>query len=269
MRFLALVAMVMLAACGREIRPESLPQGYLGQDAWCNRLELVEHAQSQPWRRVFSKGGVFVTLEPGCRRARVGSELVDLGREARLWRGKLHLGASSLTALEAALRPLPTQRGVHPEWVPLGERGWTHIVVHHSADEVGNADIYDRYHREVRGWDRGLGYHFVIGNGSASGMGQVEIGPRWRKQCTGAHAKTPDNTYNENGIGVCLVGNYEIHDEVPEAQLSALVELVRFLMDRYKVPWENVIMHKDVPGGTHTECPGAHFPWGAFKDRLR
>lgn len=269
MRLAVLFACVVLSACGREIRPESLPAGYVGQKVWSARLGLTEHSSSQPWRRVFSHGGVFVTVEPGCQRARVGEDIVDLGREARLWRGEVHLLASSLSAIEAAIKPLPVKTVAHPEWVPMSERAWEFIVVHHSADEVGSADIYDRYHREVRGWDRGLGYHFVIGNGSASGMGEVEVGPRWRKQCTGAHAKTPDNNYNENGIGVCLVGNYELHDRVPDAQLDALVELVRFLMARYNIPPEKVIKHLEVPGGTVTECPGAHFPWDEFKQRLR
>jgi len=67
-------------------------------------------------------------------------------------------------------------------------REWKYIVIHHSASASGCAAEFDRYHREKRGWENGLGYHFVIGNGSGAGDGQIEIGNRWVKQIDGAHA---------------------------------------------------------------------------------
>ena len=33
----------------------------------------------------------------------------------------------------------------------------------------------------------GLAYHFVIGNGSSSGNGEIEIGSRWTRQINGGH----------------------------------------------------------------------------------
>jgi 5-methylcytosine-specific restriction endonuclease McrA len=38
--------------------------------------------------------------------------------------------------------------------------------------------MFDRSHRD-KGWDE-LGYHFVIGNGTSSGDGVVEVGTRWQ-----------------------------------------------------------------------------------------
>ena len=108
------------------------------------------------------------------------------------------------------------------------------IVIHHSATPTGNADEFDKMHRE-KGWDE-LGYHFVIGNGTGSGDGQVEIGPRWVKQKHGAHAKVPGHPeYNDVGIGICLVGNFDV-TRPTEAQMASLAQLVRFLMDRYNIP---------------------------------
>ncbi|MFQ5589758.1 MAG: peptidoglycan-binding protein, partial [Phycisphaerae bacterium] len=52
---------------------------------------------------------------------------------------------------------------------------WTTIVIHHSATETGGASLFDRFHRK-RGWD-GLGYHFVIGNGTDTPDGLIEVGP--------------------------------------------------------------------------------------------
>ena len=63
----------------------------------------------------------------------------------------------------------------------------------------------------------------MIGNGSQSGDGQVEIGPRWVKQKYGAHCKTDDHFYNEHGIGICLVGNFNNHQ--PDAkQMQSLAQ---------------------------------------------
>ncbi len=45
----------------------------------------------------------------------------------------------------------------------------------------------DAIHRK-RGFDRGLGYDFVIDNGTNTRVdGQIEASPRWIKQMEGAH----------------------------------------------------------------------------------
>ncbi len=142
-------------------------------------------------------------------------------------------------------------------------------VVHHSADTSGNAAKYDRHHREVNGWDS-LGYHFVVGNGSMSGDGEVEIGPRWPIQKHGAHARNHalgDNRYNEEGIGICLVGAFDDGGQRPtQRQLDELVRLTRWLMQRYGIPASRVLRHCDT---CTTECPGRHFPWSTYQSRLR
>ncbi|HEY4481831.1 MAG TPA: peptidoglycan recognition family protein [Candidatus Brocadiaceae bacterium] len=137
----------------------------------------------------------------------------------------------------------------------LDTRYWRYIVIHHSASNADNAASMDKYHREVRGWENGLGYHFVIGNGSSSGDGQIEIGSRWIHQINGAHAGNDE--YNQYGIGICLVGNFE--DSYPtEAQVRSLIELVHYLQQRCNIPFENIIMHRHVK---HTACPGKNFPY--------
>ena len=140
----------------------------------------------------------------------------------------------------------------HPEWAANGFRAWKYIVIHHSATDVGSAELFDTAHRN-RGWDE-LGYHFVITNGQGGPDGSVQVGSRWRKQKWGAHCKTEGNQFNDYGIGICLVGNFS---ETPPSnrQLQNLQELVTYLVDHYNVPPENVIGHADAPG-TSTECPG-------------
>ncbi len=114
---------------------------------------------------------------------------------------------------------------------------------------------------------RGVGYDFVIGNGTNSGDGQVEVTFRWRKQLTGAHCKTPNNWANEKAVGICLVGNF--NQTVPtRRQMQSLVKLVRFLQNRYRIPKSRVYGHKTTPGARVTDCPGKRFPMGRLKSML-
>jgi hypothetical protein len=153
-----------------------------------------------------------------------------------------------------------------PGWVPAStQRDWHWIVLHHSDDTSGNAEKYHRQHL-AQNWENGLGYHFVIGNGTLSGDGEVEVGPRWTQQIQGAHAKTPDNAYNERGVGICLVGDFERGGRPTSSQMDSLARLCRWLMIRYDIPSERVIGHCDCKP---TACPGKHFPWAELRARLR
>jgi N-acetylmuramoyl-L-alanine amidase len=137
---------------------------------------------------------------------------------------------------------------------PQLEKGWRAIIVHHSATDFGNAAIFDKWHRERNHWD-GVGYDFVIGNGTDSSDGQVEVTFRWRKQITGAHCKTPNNWANEDGIGICLVGNF--NDTRPTTrQVQSLLKLIRFLQRRYGIPTNRIYGHQTTPGARVTDCPG-------------
>ena len=148
--------------------------------------------------------------------------------------------------------PLP-MAGIPLAWVPpVAPRAWRWIVVHHSDTTTGGAAAFDKMHRE-KGWDE-LGYDFVIGNGTDTGNGQIEVGSRWTKQKIGAHAKTPDNRFNEYGIGICLVGNFM--EERPTAeQMKSLDKLVAYLMVTYHITPDNIIGHRDTKA---TDCPGKY-----------
>jgi LysM repeat protein len=133
-------------------------------------------------------------------------------------------------------------------------RPWEYIVAHHSGVHQGNAQIYDRFHR--RRMTNGLAYHFVIGNGSNSGNGEIEIGDRWLQQIQGGHVRT--NRINEIGIGICLVGNFE-ERRPSAAQLAAFTELVNYLKFDLLGGQCKFAVHREVDGN-HTLCPGRYFP---------
>ena len=165
-----------------------------------------------------------------------------------------------------AVSPVQDRLSVPAGWLPPGgiTSRWTDIIIHHSATATGGARAFDQHHRVDNGWDE-LGYHFVIGNGTDSADGAIEVGPRWIKQKHGAHCKTQDNYYNDHGIGICLVGDFTQGSPSP-AQLASLVKLLCFLTSECGIPAERVCGHGGV---THrTACPGHKFPLAAVRQQI-
>ena len=154
-------------------------------------------------------------------------------------------------------------------WLPPAgvEKKWTAIIVHHSATDNGNAAIFDKWHKEENHWD-GVGYDFVIGNGTDSGNGQVEVTFRWLRQIPGAHCGgTPGNWANIDGIGICLVGNFDKRRPT-QKQMQSLAKLVSFLQKRYGIPNSRIYGHNTAPGARITDCPGKNFSFTELKSML-
>jgi hypothetical protein len=167
------------------------------------------------------------------------------------------------TAPPVVAQASPYVGNVPKDWIPLpgAHRDWYYIVIHHSATPSGSMKEFDREHKE-KGWDE-CGYDFVIGNGTGSGNGQIEVGPRWPVQKYGAHAKTPDERYNEHGIGICLVGNFDL-DHPTASQVASLERLVTYLIRTYHIPDDatHVVGHRDTK---QTDCPGKNFDVAAIR----
>ena len=178
----------------------------------------------------------------------------------------LNVGQQLRIPVHEPIRVPPGLVVTAPVRVPLYPSSrWTHIVVHHSATVTGSARMLDRVHRN-RGFSNGLGYDFVIDNGTLGRRdGQIEVGPRWTRQAKGAHCDA--GGMNDHGIGICLVGNFMTR-EPSEAQLASLEALVAKLQAYYRIPDSRVIRHKDVAGKS-TACPGRYFPWSRLRSRLK
>ena len=149
---------------------------------------------------------------------------------------------------------------------PVKRRRWQFIVVHNSGTRQGNARVFDYYHRHVRRMQNGLAYHFVIGNGTSTGNGQIEVGDRWRRQINGGHVHS--DYLNNISLGICLVGDFN-RDRPTRAQLDSCEELIRYLRercgktDRGAIP---VRPHREInPPRWPTDCPGDDFPYSWFR----
>ena len=171
--------------------------------------------------------------------------------------------------------PTPTVDGaIPPSWMPAGgirRSQWTVIVVHHSAMDKATPQSMHAYHLR-RGWENGLGYHFVIGNGVNYPDGKIYAGSRWRRQIYGAHCKAgsgryfgrrrPSGYFNQRGIGVCLIGNFETQRPTRK-QLAALQRLIAFLCEHTDVTPDRIYGHSEV---THkTLCPGRYLDMDAVR----
>lgn len=152
---------------------------------------------------------------------------------------------------------------------PVKRHRWHFIVVHNSGTRQGNAKAFDYYHRYVRKMPNGLAYQFVIGNGTSSGNGEIEIGDRWRRQIQGGHVHS--DYLNNIALGICLVGDFN-RDLPTDAQLGALEELIRYLRLRVgKIDRKFAIVeaHREInPPQWPTDCPGARFPYRWLHSRF-
>ncbi len=186
-----------------------------------------------------------------------GLYLADSGRldEARR-NGLTPLVATTTTGGSALDGILQTTSPVKPG-------RWQAIVIHDSGDLVGTPATMDEKARKLG--LRGLGYHFVIGNGGGMQDGELFVAQRWMGQTPGAHA-AGDNAdwFNRNAIGICLVGDGNRQRFTP-SQAKRLHEMVRLLCERLNIPADRVYLHSQI---APTSSPGRLFQEAALRQAL-
>lgn len=134
------------------------------------------------------------------------------------------------------------------------------IVLHHSATHGGSAAAFERNHRARLG---GLAYHFIIGNGSGTADGVVEVGYRWRDQIPGPHTKNQD--VNLESIAICLVGDLEAGAPTRK-QMAALLDLLEKLCREGQISPDRIRSHREVD--VETLCPGKGLPISCIRDAV-
>jgi hypothetical protein len=138
---------------------------------------------------------------------------------------------------------------------PLDQHRWQAIVIHHSGSTVGTPASIEADH-QARNL-RGLGHHFILGNGNGMEDGQIHIGYRWLDQLPGAHAAGPNgDAYNLHAISICLVGDGNRRPFTP-AQIQRLSSLVETLRRQFNIPADHVVLHSDIAA---VDDPGRLFP---------
>lgn len=187
----------------------------------------------------------------------VGGLLLALdGRPAPQVRG-LALAAPSRAPSAASIEAVFSTRNT------LDRARWQRIVIHHSGAAHGSPAAIATEH-ESRNL-KGLGYHFVIGNGSGSGDGELYVGYRWLDQLPGAHCAGPESEWNNlHSIGICLIGDGD-RKAFTAAQMRRLIELVDALSRELEIPADGVLLHRNLAG---TTSPGRFFPETELRSQL-
>lgn len=172
------------------------------------------------------------------------------------------LDGLALPAMVAAAGPTSIE-AVFKTRQPIIQQRWQAIVIHHSGASYGTPASIESQHRAMN--LDGMGYHFLIGNGSGLEDGEVHVGYRWLEQRSGAHvAGKQGDWYNRNSIGICLVGDFS-RQAPSDRQMWRVSQLVSALAEQLQIPSDHIYLHSDVAG---VSDPGPFFPEAAFRAQL-
>ncbi len=168
----------------------------------------------------------------------------------------------SLTPLMATAG-VSTAEGVLNTRTPLDRARWQAVVIHDSGSPYGTEASLDALARANN--LKGLGYHFVIGNGNGLDDGEILVGGRWRNQVPGAHAAgSKADWFNRHSIGICLVGDGN-RSRPTQKQMQSLVLLSEALCRELKITSDRVFLHSQI---APTDDPGRLFPEATYRSQL-
>jgi hypothetical protein len=141
--------------------------------------------------------------------------------------------------------------------VPVANRRWNSIFIHHSGTVAGNAQTI------ADSTAAGLPDHFVIGNGDGCEDGAIQIGQRWAQQLE--PGITPGAaSLDRHCISICLIGDFNQGRPTP-VQQRRLAQLVSTLQNRLNIPRKYVFVLDGIgtPAGV-----GHYFPTAEFKAQI-
>lgn len=158
----------------------------------------------------------------------------------------------------------------------------TYIVIHHSATADGrtfDAEAIRRFHTSWRhGGDiitavgaaalkakgvpveapwADVGYHFLIEDVAGRPKGIVGR----PMNMAGAHCVG----LNNDSIGICVIGNYDLAAPSPALLDYLISHLVKPLMEVFDIPASRIVFHRERAPKT---CPGTKFEKGMLLSRL-
>jgi hypothetical protein len=133
---------------------------------------------------------------------------------------------------------------------------WKSIYIHHSRTPSGSA-------LSLAQPDRGMGDHFLIGNGDGCVDGEIQVGQRWDKQLSAA-APAGARGVGPDCISICLVGDFDRSVPTP-VQMRRLTQLIGTLQSRMGISADHVMIipKADSPAGL-----GQYFPTNVLHERL-
>jgi len=139
-----------------------------------------------------------------------------------------------------------------------------HIIMHHSATKDSGTVSWQairQYHVETNGW-KNVGYHCgveLITHPCGISRNEILLGRPLTQG--GAHCLG----MNDKSLGICLIGNFDEEHPSPD-KLKLAAELVRSLMEIFRIPKDQVLGHREAAKGR--TCPGKNFDMDLFRGML-
>ncbi len=133
------------------------------------------------------------------------------------------------------------------------------IVLHHTASNNGKGDL--AWMRNSRSQ---VSAHYMVDKDGTIYQLVGDDKRAWHAGTSALHGTPTD--VNGRSIGIEIVNDGSGKTPFTEAQMKALGQLVAHLKDKYKVPVNNIVGHKDVaiPRGRKTD-PAPNFDWNRLK----
>lgn len=139
-----------------------------------------------------------------------------------------------------------------------------YIVIHDTGNENPTATAIAHYNYFNSG-NKGASAHYFV---DEKEIVQIIEDSDTAWHCGDRnHGKMPDKILNSNSIGIEIC----INDGNYETEIKKTIELTKYLMDKYKVPFDNVVRHYDA---SKKPCPAKLSKnnwegWKAFKAQLQ
>ncbi|MGV6945905.1 N-acetylmuramoyl-L-alanine amidase [Sphingobacterium kyonggiense] len=145
------------------------------------------------------------------------------------------------------------------EWIGsinFGMRKPNYVMIHHTAQKSLDQTV-KTFHSERAG----VSSHYVIGR---DGKIVQMVNDYYRAHHAGLGRWGNDTDLNSSSIGIELDNNGTT-DPWTDVQINALVQLLTYLKDTYKIPQANFIGHMDY-APTRKNDP-SRFPWKTLADK--
>ncbi|MGO1596499.1 MAG: N-acetylmuramoyl-L-alanine amidase [Sphingobacterium sp.] len=145
------------------------------------------------------------------------------------------------------------------EWIAstnFGVRKPNYVMIHHTAQQSVEQTVQTFHNQKV-----GVSSHYVI---ARDGKIIQMVNDLLRAHHAGLGRWGNDTDLNSSSIGIELDNNGTT-DPWPEIQIKALIDLLDYLKETYRIPAANFIGHMDY--APSRKIDPSRFPWKALADR--
>ena len=158
--------------------------------------------------------------------------------------------------------PAVATAGIPKSWIPYATpRNWKWIVIHHSATRAAGRSCSTKCTSKKGGTNSAITSSSATAQTRPTGRSKSARGGGSRN---GAPCEDAEQRIQRCGIGICLVGNFDVERPTPE-QMQSLARLMTYLMKTYNIRPQDVIGHGETKP---TDCPGRFINVAAFRRKL-